>query len=116
MRGRAAKRVQRALIAATTVSLIGICPGVAADTAPAPPLATQPAQGSQNPSEKPVVPAAPAPPPSLSEKLHDSEGIVTPPPGVDPEIRKPTPHDFSSDMPVIAPPGEPGGDQNVQPK
>lgn len=52
----------------------------------------------------------------LSEKLHKDEGVITPPKGVDPEIKKPMPKDFESDMPVIAPPGEPGGDQGVQPK
>lgn len=116
MQGRAAKKVQRALILAGTVSFIGIYPINATEPAPARPLAPQPSENSQSPGEKPVVPGAPAAPPSLSKQLDESEGVVTPPAGVDAEIRKPTPGDFSSDMPVIVPPGEPGGDQKVQPK
>jgi len=51
----------------------------------------------------------------LGDKLARSDGVLCPPTGVDPEIRAPTP-DTGSNMPVIPPPGSPGGDPNVRPK
>lgn len=53
---------------------------------------------------------------SLSEKLKESEGVLKPPSAGDPEIRKPIPESTNSNMPVIIPPGEPGGDPTIQPK
>jgi hypothetical protein len=50
---------------------------------------------------------------SLSDKLARTEGVLCPP-NVDPEIRAPTP-DVGT-MPIIPPPGTPGGDQTVRPK
>jgi hypothetical protein len=50
---------------------------------------------------------------SLSDRLARNEGIICPP-YVDPEIRAPTP-DVGT-MPIIPPPGTPGGDQTVRPK
>jgi hypothetical protein len=49
----------------------------------------------------------------LSDKLSQSNGVICPP-NVDPDIRAPTPQ--GGPMPVIPPPGSPGGDQKVQPK
>ena len=51
---------------------------------------------------------------NLSDKLAQSNGVICPPPGVDPEIHEPTPPGGS--MKVIPPPGTPGGNPNVQPK
>lgn len=51
----------------------------------------------------------------LSEKLARSDGVICPPAHVDPEIRVPTPPGGAA-MPVIPPPGSPGGDQSLQPK
>lgn len=51
----------------------------------------------------------------LSEKLARSGGVICPPEHVDPKIRQPTPPTGGS-MPVIPPPGSPGGDPSVQPK
>jgi hypothetical protein len=50
----------------------------------------------------------------LSDKLARSDGVLCPPAGVDPEIRAPTPD--AGNMPVIPPPGSPGGDPTVRPK
>ncbi len=50
----------------------------------------------------------------LGDKLAKSDGVLCPPPGVDPAMRAPTPD--SGSMPVIPPPGSPGGDPNVRPK
>ena len=50
---------------------------------------------------------------SLSDKLDQSNGVICPP-NVDPGMKAPTPP--GGKMPVIAPPGSPGGDPSVQPK
>jgi hypothetical protein len=51
---------------------------------------------------------------NLSDHLASSGGVICPPPAVDPAIKAPTPD--TGRMPVIKPPGSPGGDQSVQPK
>jgi hypothetical protein len=68
------------------------------------------------------VPAAPqegrvpaGPPGTLSDTLSRSGGVLTPPPTGDTEMAKPTPPTGSA-MPVIPPPGTPGGDPRVIPK
>lgn len=50
----------------------------------------------------------------LADKLAQSNGVLCPPSGVDPQMRAPTPD--TGKMPVIPPPGSPGGDPNVRPK
>jgi hypothetical protein len=50
---------------------------------------------------------------ALSDKLARTDGVICPP-NVDPEIKAPTPQ--GGRMPVIPPPGSPGGDQSIQPK
>jgi hypothetical protein len=52
---------------------------------------------------------------NLSERLNQSGGVIKPPENVDPGLQKKPPDD-SSKMPVIPPPGSPGGDPNVKPK
>ena len=51
----------------------------------------------------------------LSDKLARFAGVLCPPTGVDPEIRATTP-ETGSNMPVIPPPGSPGGDPTIRPK
>ncbi|HZL31580.1 MAG TPA: hypothetical protein VFC54_11050 [Pseudolabrys sp.] len=51
---------------------------------------------------------------TLSNKLARSGGVICPPRHVDPEIQAPTPP--GGPMPVIPPPGGPGGDSSVRPK
>ena len=50
----------------------------------------------------------------LSDKLAQSGGVICPPRVGDPDIKAPTPK--GGTMPVIPPPGSPGGNPNVQPK
>jgi hypothetical protein len=50
---------------------------------------------------------------NLSDKLAQSDGVLCPP-SVDPGIKAATPE--VGNMPVIPPPGSPGGNPNVQPK
>jgi hypothetical protein len=50
----------------------------------------------------------------LSDKLAQSDGVLCPPAGVDPEMHAPAPE--AGKTPVIPPPGSPGGDPSVRPK
>ena len=50
----------------------------------------------------------------LGDRLARSDGVLCPPAGVDPSIRAPTPD--AGNMPVIPPPGSPGGDPTLRPK
>jgi hypothetical protein len=50
---------------------------------------------------------------TLSDKLEQTDGVLCPP-DVDPDIKAPTPQ--AGRMPVIPPPGSPGGDPSVRPK
>lgn len=52
----------------------------------------------------------------LGERLAESDGVICPPGNVDPEIRAPTPNTDANRMPVIPPPGAPGGDPSTRPK
>lgn len=51
---------------------------------------------------------------TLGNKLAQSDGVICPPANVDPEMRAPAPK--GGPMPVIPPPGSPGGDQTIRPK
>lgn len=51
----------------------------------------------------------------LGDKLAKSDGVLCPPSGVDPDMHAPAPSTDGS-MPVIPPPGSPGGDPLVKPK
>ena len=51
---------------------------------------------------------------NLSDKLARSDGVICPPGRVDSEIHAPTPP--GGTMPVIPPPGSPGGDPSLKPK
>jgi len=99
--------------------------GAQAPPAPAtPPAQTAPptAAGNCTPT-KPVPPRGTVAPDGtttgqsgepLGDKLARSDGVLCPPPGIDPEIRAPTPS--AGNTPVIPPPGSPGGNPNVRPK
>ena len=50
----------------------------------------------------------------LGDKLARSDGVLCPPPGVDPDMHA-APSDLGK-MPVIPPPGSPGGDPTIRPK
>ena len=51
---------------------------------------------------------------ALGDKLARSDGTLCPPSNVDPEMRAPASE--TGKMPVIPPPGSPGGDPSVRPK
>ena len=51
---------------------------------------------------------------NLSDRLAQSNGVICPPASADKDMTVTPPQ--SGSMPVIPPPGTPGGDQSVQPK
>ena len=51
---------------------------------------------------------------NLSDELSRSKGVICPPAGIDPGISAPPVGGGA--MPVIPPPGTPGGDPNIVPK
>jgi len=50
----------------------------------------------------------------LGDRLAKSDGVLCPPSNVDPAMRAPAPE--TGKMPVIPPPGSPGGDPTQRPK
>ena len=75
--------------------------------------ADQPGGGA--PSATPPTSETKRPVENLGEQLSRSGGVIRPAPGVDPKMEKPPP-DTGSQMPVIPPPGSPGGDPKIIPK
>jgi hypothetical protein len=111
------------LLAALTLSIPTAAQAPPSPTAPPPPTATQPdpraceqpAQPETRgvPSTRGSAPTSGEAPP-LSDRLARTDGVICPPKGIDPEIVAPTPD--VGRMPVIRPPGSPGGDPTVRPK
>ena len=52
----------------------------------------------------------------LGEKLDRTDGVIHPPPGVDPGLTLRPPPTGPASTPVIPPPGTPGGERGVEPK
>lgn len=80
--------------------------------------------GSTSRSARADCPPDGAPPPRsgetpgrqpLSKRLSRSKGVICAPKGVDPGIVN-KPPSTNAPMPVIPPPGTPGGDPGIQPK
>jgi hypothetical protein len=53
---------------------------------------------------------------TLSERLERTDGVIAPPATSAPDMRVPAPVPDPGTTPVIRPPGEPGGNQAIQPK
>jgi hypothetical protein len=70
--------------------------------------------GAKQPNQ-PVKPDVPPASGTLSSDLNRSGGVIKPPTGIDPEIKQ-TPPPTGATMPVIPPPGTPGGNPAVKPK
>jgi hypothetical protein len=64
---------------------------------------------------QPTTPTVPPASGTLSSDLNRSGGVIAPPAGIDPEIKQ-TPPPTGSTMPIIPPPGTPGGNPAVKPK
>jgi hypothetical protein len=76
-------------------------------------LAADPTKRAGTDQTKPPI----APPASgtSSSDLGRSGGVITPPLSVDPQMKR-TPPPAGDNMPVIPPPGTPGGDPSIKPK
>jgi hypothetical protein len=53
---------------------------------------------------------------SLSHQLNRSGGVIYPPANIDPGLTQPAPDLGPHSMPVIPPPGTPGGNPDIKPK
>lgn len=113
----------RTIAAGTVFALaaaISVSSASAQATAPANPVQPQPRDPNM-PAQQNTVPEKFTPGETtgatgnLSQKLNRSEGVITPP-AMDSGMvtRAPVPNPGTT--PVIRPPGEPGGNQSVQPK
>ncbi len=85
---------------------------------------TPPGQVPQTQPPTPLLPPSTGVAPSgkesgsnpLSEQLSRSGGVIKPPDNVDRKIEAPTPDPGPRSMPVVPPPGSPGGNPGVKPK
>jgi len=109
----------------TAALLVATVGGVSAQAPASPPAATAPPATSEQactPSEAKPHQGTIAPregtgsqnSDALGDRLAQSDGVICPPGNVDPKMRAPAPD--GGPMPVIPPPGSPGGDQSVRPK
>ena len=73
------------------------------------------AVAAERPSGQPNQPAEPPASGSASSDLSRSGGVIKPPADVDPQMKQ-TPPSSGDRMPVIPPPGTPGGNPEVKPK
>jgi len=105
--------------------------GTSAAIAQSPPRPATPPQATAPPSTQRAADCAPQDRPNrvtapdgtttgqsrepLGDRLAKSDGVLCPPAGVDPEMHAPAPSTDGA-MPVIPPPGSPGGDPTVRPK
>lgn len=83
---------------------------------PGPPGQTPPPVTPPGPTTTPPDQIAPRTDPSLSDTLSRNRGVLTPPAAVDPGITQAPPRPATGTMPVIPPPGTPGGKPGVVPK
>ena len=109
----------RTTIAALAAVLLSITPMAAgaAETRPDPAQRPEPAPQTapNNPNAAPAERIAP-PAGSPSDQLARSRGTITPPADVDPGMAQKPPDQGTERMPVIKPPGTPGGDPTIVPK
>ena len=78
------------------------------------PLSRSPSRDCQRGSSALAVPGETVGSANLSDELSRSKGVICPPAGIDPGISAPAVG--GGVMPVIPPPGTPGGDPNIVPK
>ena len=87
---------------------------LAQSSAPAQTVPNMPAPSTPVPEK--IGPDATGSTGNLSEKLNRSDGVIAPPAGVDSGMATRAPAANAGAMPIITPPGEPGGNQSIQPK
>jgi hypothetical protein len=96
------------LILLVAVNLVGgLMTAAAAQTPPSSP--------EKPPSQIPEKVAPPLEDGTNQKKLERDNGVIRPPDNVDPGMTA-KPPDTGARMPVIPPPGSPGGDESIKPK
>ena len=104
-----------AVIAAVATPFISVAYAQSERPGPPPSLAQPPNQSSCLPSSDGAPRSGETTGSrSLSDQLSASKGVICPPAGTDPGIT--VPPVGGGRMPVIPPPGTPGGDPSIQPK
>ena len=88
----------------------------AAETRPDPAQRPEPAPQSAPGNPAAAPPEKVAPPEPLSDQLARSGGTIKPPADIDPGMTQTPPDPGPRSMPVIPPPGTPGGNPSVVPK
>jgi hypothetical protein len=78
-------------------------------------LASVGATAEEQGAKQPSAPAVPSASGSTSSQLSRSGGVITPPANVDLGMKK-SPPPSGDTMPVVPPPGTPGGNPSVKPK
>ena len=101
------RQMPRFLFAAAAAVLVAT--SALAQQQPAPPANPECAAGMQSSPTSPKSGEAP-----LGDKLAQSKGVICPP-DVDPAMKIPPP-ETGAKMPVIPPPGTPGGERKLDPK
>jgi hypothetical protein len=118
-----AGRFLRMQIRTSLQVLVVLMAACQAARAQAPPATPTPAPTNDCAPTQPVVPRGTVAPEGattgqrtgpLSDQLAKSDGVLCPPAGVDPDMSAAAPD--AGNMPVIPPPGSPGGDPTVRPK
>jgi len=107
-------RLLNSLLAAGAVTALVALPAAAQNQGGGPPASERPAPTL--PDAKLPGSSSPERSGSMSEDLSRSGGVIQPPPTVDPGMRQAPPSPGPQSMPVIPPPGTPGGDPTVKPK
>src|SRR4051812_24745110 len=98
------------IVAGLAVAYAGPCGAQAVDqkpstAAPAQIVPEDTAPGRSGSSQEP-----------LGKKLDRTDGVIHPPQGVDPGLTIPPPANAQGTMPIIPPPGTPGGEPGLKPK
>jgi hypothetical protein len=104
--------------AAVSIAALGMSPtAFAQGAAPAPPAQQQapPEKIEPAPAPSPPLPRQ-TPDENLSRRLDRSDGVIKPPATGDAEIHVPPKDENAGRMPVIPPPGSPGGRPDIEPK
>ena len=73
-------------------------------------------EGTASPTQQPDEGLSGSSSGSLSRELSQSGGVIHPPANPDPGLTKPAPDVGPHSMPVIPPPGTPGGNPDIKPK
>lgn len=114
---------KRTILMAAAASIVFMSPAAAQRSAEPPPVQS-PAQkldpkacsdrDRARQSDTQETQGSAVPKDNLSDRLARTDGVICPPPDIDPDVHQPAPG--GGNTPVIPPPGSPTGDPSVRPK